>query len=212
MSAASEADGLRARLMRRLHEPIYAARIAELVRCIVPHLRAGDRVLDVGCGYGTLGRAVLDSTRCPADVTVRGLERAPRPGELIEVTAYEGGRMPFDDDAFEAVVVADVLHHEEDPDALLDECARVTRRLLIVKDHRLGAVLAGPRVRFIDWAANAPYGVPCLYRYRTLAEWRASHDRLGLQVVEERTSMNLYPPGVNLLFGRRLQYLAVLRK
>ena len=30
--------------------------------------------------------------------------------------------------------IADVLHHEEDPDALTRECARVARRFLILKD------------------------------------------------------------------------------
>jgi hypothetical protein len=29
-------------------------------------------------------------------------------------------------------------------------------------------------------------------------------------VQEERSSINLYPAGLNLIFGRRLQYLAVL--
>ncbi len=42
-------------LMRRLHAPIYEARVRELVRQITPHLRAGDRVLDVGWMLGVGG-------------------------------------------------------------------------------------------------------------------------------------------------------------
>jgi hypothetical protein len=52
--------------------------------------------------------------------------------------------------------------------------------------------------------------VPCRYAYNRLADWRAWHERHGLRVREERTSMQLYPPVVNLLFGGRLQYFAVL--
>jgi hypothetical protein len=53
--------------------------------------------------------------------------------------------------------------------------------------------------------------VPCLYRYNSPTQWAASHQRLGLIVEREVASLNVYPPIVNLLFGRRLQYLAVLR-
>ena len=118
-------------------------------------------MLDVGCGFGALGRAILDSRACPPRVSVLGLERVKRGGgELIEVQAYDG--------------VTDVLHHEEEPDRLISECARVSRRLLIIKDHKLDGPLARWRVQFMDWAANVPYAVPCLYRYNTPDEWAAT--------------------------------------
>lgn len=197
-------------LMSRMHAPVYAARLRELVRSIVPHLEAGDRLLDVGCGNGTLAKALLDAENAPDGLVCEGLERFPRGGEPIPVTGYDGGRFPFDDDAFDVVTIADVLHHEEDPDALLRECGRVARRLVIVKDHQIKGILAQQRISLIDWAANAPYGVKCLYRYNTPEGWREIHDRLGFGVVEERSSINLYPPVVNRLFGRSLQYMGVL--
>lgn len=197
-------------LMARLHAPIYASRLRELVRVITPHLRENDRLLDVGCGNGTLAKALLDAPHAPAGLRAEGLERHPRGDEPIPVTGYDGGRFPFDDDAFEVVTIADVLHHEPEPDALLAECGRVARRLVIVKDHQIKGVLAKPRISLIDWAANAPYGVKCLFRYNTPAQWTETHRRQGFSVVDEIGSMPLYPPVVNLLFGRSLQYMAVL--
>jgi SAM-dependent methyltransferase len=200
-----------ARLMKRLHAPVYAARLTELVRRIVPHLREGDRVLDVGCGVGALGRAILDSPDCPPGVTVLGLERVRRQNEAIEVQEYDGVTIPHFDDSFDVVILADVLHHEPDPHRLIDQCVRISRRLLIIKDHRLAGPFAHSRITLLDWAANAPYGVPCLYRYNTPDQWRQWLHQHRLQPVEQLESMRLYPRMYNWFFGGRLQYLAVLR-
>lgn len=199
-------------LMAAMHKPVYAARLRELLRRIVPRLRENDRVLDVGCGGGTLGRAIMDDPACPKGVVVTGLERFKRGGEPIEVIPYDGVAFPFPDNAFDIVIVADVLHHEEDPDRLLRECARTARRLVIVKDHQVKGALAQQRISLIDWAANAPYGVKCLYRYNTPAQWSATPARLGLHPGEQIHSMNLYPPVFNLLFGRGLQYMGFWEK
>ena len=196
------------RLMLAMHTPIYEARLRELVARIAPHLRPGDRVLDVGCGGGQLGAALM--AQAPEGVVIVGLERFRRGGEPIEVHAYDGGAIPFEDASYDVVILADVLHHENDPDYLLSECRRVAKRFLIVKDHLLEGIAAWSRLSLIDWAANAPYGVKCLFRYNTHQQWQDSHKRHSLRPVEELASMNLYPPMVNLLFGRRLQYLAVL--
>lgn len=200
------------RLMRRLHAPIYASRVRELVSLIIPHLQERDRVLDVGCGFGGLGHAILDAPGCPADVKLVGLERHKRDGSLIHVETYDGTTMPYGDGAFDVVILADVLHHEDDPDRLMAESVRVAGRLLIIKDHKVDGWTAWLRVVVSDWAANVPYGVSCRYRYLTLRQWRSATSAHGLVTQEELTSMRLYPPVVNLLFGRGLHYLAVLRK
>jgi len=203
--------GLIQSLMQGLHEPVYQSRLRELVRRIVPHLRDGDRVLDVGCGFGGLGRAIMAAPSCPPGVTVSGLERFPRDTPVIEVDPYDGVSMPYTDGAYEVVILADVLHHEEQPHRLLRESRRVASRLVVIKDHCLAGPFAQSRVALIDWAANAPFSVRCLYRYNTLEQWRRWHEQHALHVETELTSMQLYPPLVNFLFGRRLQYLAVTR-
>ena len=140
---------------------------------------------------------------------MEGLERFPRGGEPIPVTPYDGGQFPFADDSFDVVIVADVLHHEENPELLLRECIRVSRRHVVIKDHQLSGPLALARVSLIDWAANAPYGVKCLYRYNSPREWETILRELQLTPVALFRAINLYPAGFNFLFGRRLQYLAV---
>ena len=122
------------------------------------------------------------------------------------------GTIPFADETFDVVLLADVLHHDPEPHRLLEECVRLTRRILLIKDHKVDGFLAWHRIALLDWAANAPYGVPCLYRYNSPAQWAELHRRHGLKVVREFTSMRLYLPVYDALFGGRLQYMAVLKK
>jgi len=197
-------------LLRSLHEPVYACRLAVLSDLIVRALKPGDRVLDVGCGAGRLAQALLQHPGLPEPLTVHGVETRPRSDCAVPVTAYDGGSLPFEARSFDAVIVADVLHHATDPKRLLAECCRVSRRLVLVKDHKAEGCLARCRLRLLDWAANAPYDVPCLYHYATPAEWRALFAVLPVRVQSELASMRLYPAGWNWFFGRRLQYFAVL--
>lgn len=86
-------------------------------------------VLDVGCGVGHLGQALVD-TGIP--VELYGLDFQ---AELLEDarTGYAGRvegdvhRMPLRDGGFAAVVAANTLHHVADAPAALREIARVLR-------------------------------------------------------------------------------------
>ena len=198
-------------ILKRCHTPVYASRIQALVRGITPHLQPGDRILDVGCGSGVLGRAILNAATCPARVQLHGIEQMPRGHEPIAVQAYEGLTIPHAERSYDVVVLADVLHHAVDPERLLDECIRVSKRLVIIKDHQANGPLAQQRLALLDWLANAPYGVPCLYRYWTAAQWTEAFQRHQLIVEEAMTSMKLYPRGLDLIFGGPLHLLAVLK-
>ena len=200
------------RLLSKLHAPVYRKRLEVLTSLVLPHLRDGDAVLDVGCGSGQLGfELIRRAAEKMISVRVSGLERFPRGDEPIPVISYDGNRFPFPDGTFDMVIVADVLHHENDPDALLRECIRASKRGVVIKDHQLAGPLAKARVSFIDWAANVPYGVACLYRYNTPAEWHAIVRKHQLTPLALYSSIDLYPPMLNLLFGRKLQVLAICR-
>lgn len=197
-------------LLRLVHGPIYHRRIQVLSSWISQRLQPGDHVLDVGCGSGALGSALALQSGSKK-IEVQGVETHPRGGEPIPVTPYEGARLPFADGAFEVVIVADVLHHEAEPERLLAECARVSRRHVIIKDHVVAGPLAHLRICFLDWAANAGYGVPCLYQYLTLGQWNSLFQKHDLAVEEQLDRLALYPPVFNTLFGGRLHLLTLVR-
>jgi hypothetical protein len=83
---------------------------------------------------------------------------------------------------------------------------------VIVKDHLREGFLAQQRISLLDWAANAGYNVPCTYRYNNLSEWRQVLARNASNVIEEKTSIDIYPPVFNQLLGRGLHYFVVFAR
>ena len=195
-------------LLRALHRPVYESRLRELSRLIVPLLEPGDRVLDVGCGSGALGERLLHDG--PAELTVHGMETRVRDGALIPVEAYSGSRLPRESATEDVVILADVLHHEPEPEHLLREACRVARRLVLVKDHVVENRWDQWRVALIDWAANAGYDVPCLFRYPSAQGWHELFKKLEIPCQLWTQDFPLYPAGYQLVFGGNLHCFAVL--
>jgi SAM-dependent methyltransferase len=110
------------RSMRSLSRPIEAVS-GDRWRLIVQLIgQDTGSVLDVGCRRRELREHL------PEDVRYVGLDLFP-PADVI-ASAEEP--LPFDDDSFESVVLADVLEHLNDPHRALDEAMRVSRRSVVV--------------------------------------------------------------------------------
>ncbi|HXQ59789.1 MAG TPA: methyltransferase domain-containing protein [Acidimicrobiales bacterium] len=103
---------------------------------LLPRLRPGSDVLDVGCGPGTI---TVDLARRVAPGTVVGVDRAPEVVALARATAEESGiagvrftvgdtyALDFDDASFDVVHAHQMLQHLADPVGALAEMGRVCR-------------------------------------------------------------------------------------
>lgn len=185
---------------------VHARRVRVLSTHFAPLLARGGRVLDVGAGDGRLA-ALLAHAR--PDLEIRCVDVQVRPTSAFHVERYDGVRLPFDDRAFDAVLLVDVLHHASDPLALLAEARRVGASVLI-KDHALEGWLADATLRFMDWAGNARHGIPLPFRYWTRDAWIATFERMDLGVRTWQTALGMYPWPATLLFDRGLHFVASL--
>ncbi len=110
---------------------------------LLGYLQPGQRLLDVGCGPGTItadladlvapgevvaidnAAAVLDT--CRATLAERGVGNVT----VMEADVY---RLPFEDGSFDVVHAHQVLQHLTDPVAALVEMRRVSRGVVAARD------------------------------------------------------------------------------
>ena len=92
-------------------------------------IRDSDRVLEVGPGSTPHPRSdVLLEYQFDEGEAAAQRGHTPAPALVKPVVYYDGGRFPFDDDAFDYVVCSHVLEHVEDVPAFLAEITRVAKR------------------------------------------------------------------------------------
>jgi len=105
----------------------------------VSQLPPGERLLDVGCGSGTLGGVLLAEGRYAEvhglEISGEAVERARERGVRAQVFNLNRGPFPHPDGSFDAVTCLAVIEHVLDPRPVLDEIARVLKpRGLLVLD------------------------------------------------------------------------------
>ena len=187
---------------------VFGRRVDRLAVALVERLPAGARVLDVGCGSGDLAALVM---RMRPDVRIEGIDVLVRPGTAIPVHRYDGHHIPFADSAFDVAIVVDVLHHTDDPEAVLAEIARVAPAV-IVKDHLRDGLAANATLRFMDWVGNAAHGVRLPYNYLSRLEWTRMWSRLGLNTSRFADRLALYPKPFSWMFDRGLHFVTILSR
>ena len=187
---------------------VFRRRARRLTDALAEMLPAEDAsLLDVGCGDGTIAKAV--AAQRPGRV-VFGADVFARPDVAIPMKVYDGHTLPFDDNSFDAVMVVDVLHHCDDPDIILAEVARVARRTVLIKDHIASGPISRAVLRFMDWVGNRGHGVRLVYNFWSESNWQAAWARHGLTVADDRRKMGLYPAGTRWLWERGKHFIARL--
>jgi SAM-dependent methyltransferase len=176
---------------------------------IAPLLPRSARILDVGCGDGLLAEEVL---RARPDLRIEGVDVLVRSGTPIPVRHFDGRRLPFPDGEFDVTMAVDVFHHAAHPDALMAEMKRVSREMILIKDHLAHGLPSRLLLRAMDWVGNASHGVRLPYNYWTEPEWRAVWVRTGIRPVSMIRELHLYSFPLSVICDADLHFLATLER
>jgi SAM-dependent methyltransferase len=188
-----------------LVHPVRVRVLAEHAARLIPD---HSRVLDVGTGDGRLAAAIAE--RRP-DLRIEGLDVLVRDETAIPVSRFDGRVFPNPDDSFDVVTFFDVLHHTEDPAALLREAMRVARSCIVLKDHVCNGGIDRLILRFMDHVGNKRHGVRLPYNYWSQLQWSATIEDLRLKrAVWQVGGLGLYPWPASAVFGRGLHVMARL--
>ena len=113
---------------------------------LLPHLSAGLRVLDFGCGPGTISMGLAQAV-VPGEL--HGIDMEESQIEMARAAAAAGGHenaffrtgdvtdLPFEDDSFDVAHCHAVLMHVPDTQAVLAEVKRVLKRGGIVSSREM---------------------------------------------------------------------------
>jgi phosphatidylethanolamine/phosphatidyl-N-methylethanolamine N-methyltransferase len=155
--------------------------------------RIGGRILEVGVGTGlSLPDYSWSNRLIGIDLSVPMLRKAQarahehRLANVDGLAVMDAQHLGFEDGIFDVVVAQYVITAVPDPEATLNEFARVLKAggEIVLVNH-LGAE-AGPRAAFERWFAPLArrLGWRPEFRWERLARWAARHG--GVRVVERR--------------------------
>lgn len=92
---------------------------------------AGETVLDLGCGFGAYGGALIkEGRKCfGCDINMEYLRKSTASGlPVVNVDSL----LPFADRSFDTVVLFEVLEHVAEAQGILDEAFRVARKNVLI--------------------------------------------------------------------------------
>jgi SAM-dependent methyltransferase len=170
-------------------------------------LRAGDRLLDLGCGFGRHAfealrrgaRVVACDMAVPELVETREVFGAMQdggespPGMLAATVNGDATRLPFADASFDRIIASEVMEHVPDDLAALDELTRVLR-----PGGTMAVTIPSWFPEKVCWAISDEYHAPFVegghVRIYTEGEMRRKMQGAGLAPVGAHMAHALHSP------------------
>jgi len=166
--------------------------------------------LDVGCGSGEL--AYLVQQKCP-NVQIQGVDIIIRENiSTIKIDKFDGLKIPFENNSFDFVILVDVLHHTEKQIELMNECVRLAKEFIIIKDHIYNNWYDRTWLGFRDYIGNRPAKVPLPYKYLSEKDWDILYKKINVSPDSYLEILDIYPKFLSILFPNNLDFMARIRK
>ena len=162
------------------------------IQPFLPYLNENDSILDVGSGNGLVAHTLREVGYevTPLDVADLSYDDSVKP------VVYDGQKMPFEDNTFDVALLLTVLHHIDEPDAVLRESCRVARRVIVIEDiyeNKLQKKLTFVMDSLVNWGY-----AECPHTNKDDAGWRTTFRemKMNLKNVAYRKVLFFFKQGI----------------
>ena len=163
-------------------------------------IKKRSKILDLGCGSGIVGKEFEKFFN--ADLL--GIDIEDKRVEKIPFRIFDGFKIPFPDNYFDLTLISYVLHHAQDPEALLKEAKRVSKKIIIFEDLPKG-LLSKLRCFLHQTSYNLFFQrKKQKFNFKTKEEWEKIFKENGLKIIEGKkvsaSNFDFFDPVYRILF------------
>lgn len=140
---------------------------------LLPYLTGVKKMLDFGCGDLSLAKALK---KMLPDARITGVDVVDSGGSAagIDFRLYNGKRLPWKDNTFDAAIAYHVFHHCSDPKAAFIDVSRVTKKTILLVEPVYRNALDLFFMKILDrlnngWRASA---ISMPFTFQTEEKWR----------------------------------------
>jgi len=163
----------------RIFLKLYQWAAQKMCRQCQPFIKKGSKILDLGCGSGVVAKNFQQFFQSP----VMGVDIEDRRIVDLPFQKIDGRTLPFGENDFDVVLIAYVLHHAQDPEALLREAKRVSRGKILIYEDLLGGPMLDFVCKFHGFTFDKFVQKKNETRFKTEQQWRELFTELGLKLV-----------------------------
>jgi ubiquinone/menaquinone biosynthesis C-methylase UbiE len=169
----------------RIFFPFYQWAAQKMCHDCQDFIKKGERLLDLGCGSGIVAKAFQDFFQAKViGVDIRDQRIFNFPFEIID-----GKTLPFSEKSFDTVLISYVLHHSNDPVALLKEAKRVSKKIIIYEDLP-ETLLSKIYCKFHSITFNKFFQKNSNSSFKTSEEWEKIFQKIGLTIIFKKRINN----------------------
>lgn len=190
----------------RIIAGLLAGKIAAL-----PETNSLCKCIDIGCGDMRIS-GMISNILPLSNWECIDLHPGGRGAEWEKYQQFDGKTIPFPAQTFNVAILADVLHHCNDAQALLREAKRVAR-YVVIKDHYEYGRYSRTMLRAMDIYGNWAYGVRIPDKYFDKVSFAEMCKQLCLEITDISIGLELYKhlPILRNLLRSEWQFVAVLK-
>jgi len=171
------------------------ARARDMVQKIQSFLDKKDLILDIGSGTCNICEILSNKGYKITPLDVQNLSFVDYMNPII----YDGTKIPFNDDKYDKSLILTVLHHTPEPEKILREAKRVSKRIIIIEDIYTNW-LHKYVTYFFDSLLNLEFvGHP--HTNKNDKQWKKTFEKLGLKLIDVKYNYSF------LVFKHAIYYL-----